>query len=185
VTRGGWVAAPKLTSRHRSALRRELGDNADRFAERAEAALRWYSIAQDSNTRSATPRQVNDELHDLAIAARRLAEALDALDPRTTEALDVARYRSSFDANTVSSKECLRLADLANRAQVKLTRGARNQEARAALIRKVGDAFFDATGRRPGLTDGGPFERALTPILEAAKIPTRALRPLLKKALRR
>ena len=75
------------------------------------------------------------------------------------------------------------LAEDAESAHLPLKRGV--DGSKLILVKQLARHFELATGRRPGITDEGPFARALMPVLRAARIPSTNIRPLIKRALSR
>lgn len=75
------------------------------------------------------------------------------------------------------------IAKSATPAKVPLKAGVKT-DGRVVLVRDLATCFSKATNRRATATIGGPFERAVAPILKAAGIHTTSLKPLIRKALR-
>lgn len=75
------------------------------------------------------------------------------------------------------------IARSATPAKEPLKAGAKS-DGRVALVRALARCYSDATKRRATTTIGGPFERAVAPLLKAVGIHTANLKPLIRKALR-
>ena len=183
MTRTAWVNAPLLPMKHRRELEQQLGESASAYIEGAEDALNWYSALRHDEEQGLTPTEQQAQLLTIAKTAKALANALESLDETTRDLLEIRRERRRRTAKIPTPHFLLDLAEDAESAHPPIKRGVDGPK--LILVRQLARHFELATGRRPGVTDNGPFARALRPVLLAAKIPSTNIRPLIKRAVNR
>jgi hypothetical protein len=183
VSGGGWAPRIELSKRQRDTLRNELGAAAERYIEGAQDALRWYAIAKACQHEGESTVKIRGRLLRVARAAHALGVALEALGPHAAEALYIAEARQPRLAARPTLAQLRGLHSAATEAAPVPAIGAPAQGAMRLLLRELARHYRAATGRQPGKSDGGPFDRALRPVLSAARIPTSSTRRLISIAL--
>jgi len=182
MTRAIWGVEPKLSKEQRKQLDRELKDAADSFIRGAEDALSWYASSRQAQGIE-RPSQIAQQLDLIAHHSAALSHALQSLDDTGHDFLEVIRIRRRRRSPIPSTVQLLALAEDAKSSRPAARRGARADGARLNLVSQLAQHYHSATGRHPGKTDGGPFARALAPVLEAAGIRSSNIRPLIRRAL--
>ncbi len=183
MTRGGWVQSITLSAKQQAVLRRELGAAADEFIAGAEAALKWYSVTVAARREGESATVIRQRISAVSLAAKALATALDALGPHSADILGVMLQRHGRRPLSLLATDLRHLGGDADAAAPRPPRGGPTSAAQHILVRQLASHYSNATGRKPGKTEGGPFARAIFPVLQAARIPTTSTRRLIRTAL--